>query len=401
MPAASISRDPTVKNVSLLAACQALNMSASSLVMTVVALVGTTLAADKTLATLPIAVAFGATMVSTIPASLLMKRIGRRAGFSIGACFGIAAGLLSTKAIFDGSFALFCVGAALFGIATAHAFYYRFAAADTASEAFKSRAISLVLAGGLAAAFIGPELAKWTKDLFAPILFAGGFLAMAGLFALILILLQFVRIPRPTLEERSSSGRPLREILRQPACIVAILCAMVGYGAMNLVMTATPLAIIACNHPFESAAFVIQWHVAAMYAPSFFTGSWIKRFGVTPLLLIGSLLILACVAVNLSGIEVAQFWAALVFLGLGWNFLFIGGTTLLTDCYRPEEKAKVQALNDFLVFGTVAATALASGALFHGVGWEAVNLGVVGPVLLVAVAAVWLGRKRAGGPVTA
>ena len=401
MPSGTLAKDPTVKNVALLACCQALAMSASSLVMTVTALVGTMLAADKTLATLPIAVAFGATMATTIPASLLMKWIGRRAGFSIGAGFGIAAGLICAKAIFDGSFPVFCAGAAFFGVATAHAFYYRFAAADTASEAFKSRAISLVLAGGLAAAFIGPELAKWTKDLFAPVLFAGGFLALSGLFTLVLVILQFVRIPRPSQEERSSSGRPLLVIARQPGCIVAILCAMVGYGAMNLVMTATPLAIIACDHPFEAAAMVIQWHVAAMYAPSFFTGSLIKRFGVTPILLTGAGLVLGCVAFNLSGVEVSRFWAALICLGVGWNFLFVGGTTLLTDCYRPEEKAKVQALNDFLVFGAVAATALASGALFHGFGWEAVNLGVVAPVVLVTIAAVWFGRRRGEAAVTA
>ena len=389
----AVSRDPTVRNVVLLAICQGLAMSTSALTISVASLVGYSLAVDKSLATMPLFFQFAAVMVVTIPASLFMKRFGRRAGLSLGAAVGMVSGLLSAWAIFESSFTLFCVGAFLFGISVAHAFYYRFAAADTASATFKSKAIALVLAGGLVAAFLGPELAKWSKDLFAPVLFAGGYLAISVLLLASLVILQFIRIPR-TLESMARGGRPLLEIVRQPRFIIAVLCATTGYGAMNLVMTATPLAVIACNHPFESAAFVIQWHVVAMFAPSFFTGHLIQRFGVAPLLIVGTLLILGCVAVNLSGVEVAQFWAALVLLGLGWNFLFVGATALLTETYRPAEKAKVQGLNDFLVFGTVALTALTSGALFDTLGWEAVNLAVVVPVLAAGAAALWLGRQH-------
>jgi len=388
-------RDPTVRNVVLLAISQGLAMSGSALTITVSALVGYSLAEDKALATLPLALQFAATMVATMPASLLMQRWGRRAGFSLGAGFALVSGLVSAQGIFMASFPLFCLGSALFGVATAHAFYYRFAAADTASDVFKSRAISLVLAGGLVAAFLGPELAKWSRDLFAPVLFAGGFLCIAGLSLLSLVVLQFISIPRPPAARHRAGGRPLLAIARQPEYVIAVLCAMVGYGAMNLVMTSTPLAVIACEHPFEAAALVIQWHVVAMFAPSFFTGHLIRRFGVLPILTLGGLLVLACVAVNLSGVEVIQFWTALVLLGVGWNFLFVGGTTLLTETYRPEEQAKAQGLNDLLVFAVVALTALSSGMLFDAFGWPAVNLAVVVPVLLVGLGLAWLARRRA------
>lgn len=388
-------RDPTVKNVILLGLCQALGMSCSALIITVTALIGNTLAPDKSLATLPLALQFLAMMSSAAPASFLMRRFGRRAGFSLGALLGCAAGLLGVQAIFAGSFVLFCVSSVLFGAFAAHVQFYRFAAADTASHAFRSRAISLVLAGGLLAAFLGPELAKWSRDLFAPVLYAGGYLCIALLALISLVLLQFIEIPRPEATERGDSGRPLRVIARRPDFVVAVLCAMVGYGAMNLVMTATPLAVVAHSHPFEAAALVIQWHVVGMYAPSFFTGHLIHRFGVVPILALGAFLVLGCVAVNLAGTEVIHFWCALVLLGLGWNFMFLGGTTLLTECYRPEERAKAQALNEFLVFGTVTGTALLSGGLYNAFGWQAVNLGVVAPLVAVLFAVLWLGRRRA------
>ena len=387
-------RDPTAKNVILLALCQALGMSSSALIITVTALIGFDLAPNKGLATLPLALQFLAMMSTAAPASFFMRRFGRRAGFSLGAVLGCLAGGLGMQAIFAGSFALFCASSVLFGTFAAHVQFYRFAAADTASEAYRSRAISLVLAGGLLAAFLGPELAKWSRDLFAPGLYAGGYLCVAGLALISLVLLQFIEIPRPAARERRESGRPLSAIGRQPAFVVAVLSAMVGYGAMNLVMTATPLAVVAHNHSFEAAAFVIQWHVVGMYAPSFFTGHLIHRLGIVPILALGAVLMLGCVAVNLSGTEVFHFWIALVLLGLGWNFLFVGGTTLLTDCYRPEERAKAQALNEFLVFGTVTCTALLSGALYNALGWQAVNLGVIAPLVLVLCAVLWLGRRR-------
>lgn len=386
--------DPTAKNVVLLAFCQALGMSCAALALSVTALIGDSLAPDKYLITLPLALQFLAMMASAAPASLFMRRFGRRAGFSLGAGLGCLAGLLGAWAIFAGDFTLYCMATILFGAFSAHVQFYRFAAADTASSAFRSRAISLVLAGGLLSAFLGPELAKWSRDLFPLVLFAGCYLCIAGLAALSLIILQFIEIPRPSAAERRNSGRPLRQIARQPAFVVAVLCAMFGYGSMNLVMTVTPLAMIACQHSFDTAAFVIQWHIVGMFGPSFFTGHLIKRFGAVPILGLGAILILGCVAGNLYGVDVAQFWIALVLLGLGWNFMFIGGTTLLTECYRPEERAKVQALNEFMVFGTVACTALLSGALFNAFSWEVVNLAVALPVLLCFGSVLWLGWRK-------
>lgn len=390
-----MSREQTKKNVALLAVCQALGMSSLALSMTITALVGSRLADEPSMATLPLALQFMATMLTTIPASLFMRRFGRRAGFSVGAVIGLAGGLVSAKAVAMESYGGLCAGAFLLGIFSAHVAYYRFAAADTASDSFRSRAISLVLAGGIVAAFLGPELAKWTRELFPEAIFAGGYLSIAILAALSLILLQFIRIPGLSQEEQRFSGRPILEITRQPVFIVAALCAMVGYGAMNLIMVATPLAMVAHSHPFETAAFVIQWHVVGMYGPSFFTGHLIHRFGVVSILFLGAILVLCCVAINMTGVESFQFWTALVLLGLGWNFMFVGGTTLLTEAYRPEEKAKVQAFNDFLVFGTTTVTAFSSGALYSTLGWQAVNLGVVMPLILVLFATIWLGRRRA------
>ncbi len=389
-----MTRDPTAKNVLLLALCQALGMSCNALIITVSALVGDLLAPDKNLITLPLALQFVAMMASAAPASLFMRRFGRRAGLSLGALLGCAAGLVGMYAILVGSFGLLCIGAILFGTFSCHVQYYRFAAADTASENFKSQAISLVLAGGVLAAILGPELAKWSRDLFAPALFAGAYLCIAGLAVVSLLILQFIDIPRPDIGTRRGSGRPIGLIMRQPTFIVAVLCGMVSYGAMNLVMTTTPLAMVAYEHPFDSAALVIQWHIVGMYAPSFFTGHLIRRFGVVPILTLGAVLILGCIAFNLSGISVFHFWSGLVLLGLGWNFMFVGGTSLLTETYRLEERAKVQAVNEFMIFATVSCTALLSGALFNLLGWEAVNLGVVGPVVVTLGAVLWLGRRR-------
>ncbi|MEX2407700.1 MAG: MFS transporter, partial [Rhodovibrionaceae bacterium] len=345
-------------------------------------------------ATLPLALQFLGMVCSTLPASMIMRRWGRRAGFTLGAGIGALGGAISMAAVFAADFTLLCLGSVLIGSAAAHAQYYRFAAADTATEAFRSRAISLVLAGGVAAAFIGPELAKQTRTLFEPVLFAGGYLAIIMLMLLTILLLRWVRIPVATYAPGASSGRPLLEIMRQPVFIVAALGAMVGYGTMNLVMVSTPLAMLACAHPFESAAFVIQLHVLGMYAPSFFTGHLIHRFGLRPVMGAGALLLLGCVAVTVSGIAVANFAVGLILLGLGWNLLFVGGTTMLTQAYRPEEKAKVQAINDFLVFGTVAATAFLSGAVYDLYGWNVLNFLLIAPVLLVLASLVWLGGRR-------
>lgn len=378
------------RNVLLLALCQALSMSMMTVMITVSALVGQMLAADPALATLPLAVQFAAAMAATIPASLAMKRIGRRAGFTLGTLAGAAGGLLAMQAVFAGDFLLYCAANLLIGAAMAFAQFYRFAAADAADERVRGRAISFVLAGGVAAALFGPELAKWSRDLFAPMLFAGSFAAIAVLNLAVVLVLRFVAIPPPSAAERRAVGRPLKTLARQPAFVVAVLSGMLGYGCMNLVMTATPLAMAAVPHAFDETAFVIQWHALGMFAPSFVTGALIARFGVPVILTTGALLVAGCVAINLSGDGIWQFWTALVLLGLGWNFLYVGGSTLLTATYRPAERAKAQALNDFLVLGMVTLTALLSGLLHDRLGWQAVNVAALIPAATILAAIAWL-----------
>ena len=381
------------RDVYLLAICQALLATGNAVVISTSALVGQTLAPDG-LATLPLFLQFVAIMSATLPASLLMRRIGRGAGFSLGAAFAVSAGLIGSGAILTGSFVLFCLASLAYGVFMAFGLYYRFAAADAASVSFRPRAISYVLAGGVVAAIAGPELAKATDDLFGPALFAGSYLAIAGLGGLTLLALVFLRIPLPSREERSGEGRPLLEIMRQPAFIVALTAAALAQGAMVLVMTATPLAMAFCGHDFDQTAFVIQWHVLGMFAPSFFTGHLISRFGVLNVMAVGALLILACLGVALSGIEVTQFWAALLLLGVGWNFMFVGATTLLTATYEPPEKAKIQAINDLIIFAIAAFASLSSGVLHHLIGWQAVNLSVILPMLLMLGAIFWLRQRQ-------
>jgi MFS family permease len=277
--------------------------------------------------------------------------------------------------------------------------FYRHAAADTASDAFRSKAISLVMAGGVVSALLGPELAKRSYDMFdidgvGTVTYAGCFVVAAALQASILLFLKFVKIPRETASEQKDSGRPLKEIVRQPRFVVAAAGAMIGYGVMSFVMTATPLAIVACGFAFTDSAFVIQWHAFAMFAPSFITGSLITRFGVLRIMLIGSVALIACVGFTVSGIELYQFWWGLVMLGIGWNFLFIGGTTLLGTTHTPAERAKVQGLNDFMVFSTVTVASFSAGAIFHYFGWFEVNLSVLPLIAIVIVLLLWLMRHN-------
>jgi MFS family permease len=387
--------DPTRRNVILLALCQGLLMIGTSTMIAEAALVGHQLAENKAYATLPLGAQQLAVMLTIFPASLLMGRIGRRAGFSIGAGFGIVGTTVATIAVFQGSFWLFCLGTALNGVYNGFAMFYRFAAVDGAGKEWQAKAISYVLAGGVLAAIIGPELAKHTKDIFAPVTFAGSFASLILTALTALIILQFIRIPQPSAAERTEAQRPLSVIVSQPTFLVAVLGAMVAYGGMNFVMTATPLAMQACGHSFESTAFVIQWHVLAMFAPSFFTGHFIKRLGAPRIMMAGAAIMMICLGVNLAGVSVWHFWLGLALLGLGWNFLFVGATTLLTTTYRPSERAKVQAFNDLLVFGSVAVTALSAGAAHHALGWDFLNYGVA-PFLMATVGAtVWLARRQA------
>ncbi|HEY4136292.1 MAG TPA: MFS transporter [Alphaproteobacteria bacterium] len=378
------------RNVLLLALCQALYMSGTSLVLTVTALAGSALTTHKLLGTLPLSLQFIATMATTIPASLLMRRLGRRAGFALGAACGIAGAALSLWALLHGDFILFCLGAVLIGMLNGFAVFYRFAAADTADPAFRAKAISLVMAGGVIASFVGPNLARYGLDAISGTLYAGSFVALAGLHLLTLLLLAGIDIPRPAPVDPDAPRVPLGHILRRPAFVVAMVAAVAGYASMNLVMTSTPLSMVDHHHPFDHAATVIQWHVFAMFAPSFFTGHLIARFGVHNVIVAGAALILACVGVNLAGTDFGHFLVALVLLGVGWNFMYIGATTLLTTTHNLAEKAKVQGINEFVIFGSVALASLASGAVQQEFGWLFVNL-VVAPLVVAGLLAVlWL-----------
>lgn len=380
---------PMLKNIWLLSGLQALMMSANSLLVTTSALVAFDLAADKSLATLPLALQFFATMMVTIPASLLMKRIGRRGGFTLAALLGLTGAILLTAAVLAHSFLWFVMGALFIGAFNGFGVYYRFTAVEVADEAYKSRAVSYVMAGGVVAALVGPNLANWTHD-WSTVPFAGSFMALIGVYAFTLLGLWFLRVPPPQDEELHGVSRPFGEIIRQPVFVVALLGAMLGYAIMAFVMTATPLSMKHYLHPFNDTALVIQWHVLGMYVPSFFTGQLIHRFGVLKVMLTGAFLYLGCVLVNLAGTEVWNFWTALVMLGIGWNFLFVGGTTLLTESYYPAEKAKVQALNDFMVFTTVTIASASAGALQYNFGWEVVNWGVLPLLFVITVSIIWL-----------
>ena len=384
------------RNVPLLAACQALMLSGNSLIITTAALAGFAMAEDKSWATLPLAVQFIATMCTTIPAALLMDRIGRRQGFMLATLFGISGAAFATLAILKGTFFLFALGTLQIGIFNGFGNYYRFAAADAVAKDLKGRAVSYIMAGGVVAAFVGPNLANITRGLFSGAPFAGSYASLVIVYILSLGVLSFLKLPpKPITEDMhsSSTGRPLKIIAAQPMFIVAVICGMLGYGVMVLAMTATPLAMQHFAHPFSKTSFVIQWHVLGMFGPAFITGHLVKRYGVLNIMLAGALLGVACMVINLSGSSLWHFWTALLLLGVSWNFLFIGATTLLTETYRPEERAKTQALNDFAVFTTVALSSLSAGALHSRYGWEVVNLGLI-PLLAIILASLLWARSR-------
>lgn len=380
------------RNVALLCATQALLFTNNTILIAINGLAGYLLATDKSLATLPVTGYVIGAALTTMPVSQLMRRVGRVNGFSVGTLIGILGALVCGYAVYSHNFWLLCAGTLIMGIYNASGQYYRFAAADVSGPEFKSRAISLVMAGGLVGGVLGPQTSKLTKDLL-PAEFLGSYLVLIGFCVVALALQRLMRIPKPVAESQGSQGRPLAEIARQPAFIVAVLSGMVGYGVMNLLMTATPLAMQSCAHPFSEAAFVIQWHVIAMFAPSFITGSLIKRFGVRQVMFTGVLLSLACVAIALSGVEVMHFWIALMLVGVGWNFMYVGGTTLLTEVHTPAEKAKVQGANDMAIFITMAISSASSGWLFNARGWELMNYGAI-PFLLLTGAAILVLRQR-------
>ncbi len=389
-----------LRNLGLLATCQGLLLSNGVALIAVNSLLGYQLAASKQLATLPVTTYVIGAALTTLPASYFMKHYGRRAGFTLGASLGMAGALLCAAAAWFGSFWLLCAGTLLCGMYNAFGQYYRFAAADAAPLELKSRAISWVLAGGILGGVLGPETSKLTKDLFAPP-FIGTYGALVLFAALALLLVRRLQLPPLAVEERHETGRPLPQLARQPAFAVAVLAAVAGYAVMNLLMTATPLAMDVCRHPFSDTALVLEWHVIGMFAPSFFTGSLIRRFGVLTILATGAALMFACIAIALSGVSVMHFWWALLLLGVGWNFLYIGGTTLLTETYRPSEKAKAQGFNDFMVFAAQAASSLTAGWMLTREGWHMLNLFALPLIALAAAASLWLAlRQRGSKPVS-
>jgi len=383
------SRDANARrNVALLAACQAMLFTNNSTLIAINGLAGLALTPYTALATLPVTCWVLGGAIATMPASFHMKRVGRQRGLTWGTLWGIVGALICAAAIWTQNFWLLCFGTLVWGAYNAYGQYYRFAAADVASGDFKATAISLVLAGGLVGGILGPTTSRLTVGLLAP-KFMGAYLALIAFAVVTMLLLRFIRIPNPTATERAATGRALRVIAAQPKFIIAVLSGAISYGVMNFLMTSTPIAMQVCGHPYSDSAFVISSHVVAMFAPSFFTGGLIRRAGVLPVMFTGAALNLASIGVALSGISVAQFWFSLVLLGVGWNFLFIGGTTLLTETYRPEERAKAQGANDQAIFIMMVISSLTSGVTVTAAGWDRVNLFALPMVALVGAAIIW------------
>ena len=374
------------RNALVLATGQALAGANNTVIVATGSILGSMLAPDKSLATLPISVMVCGIWAGTLPLGFLAKRYGRRTAYASGAVAGTIAGLIGYAAILQANFWLYLVATFFGGLYAASHMSYRFGAADTASPEFKPKAVSLVMAGGLFAAILGPQLVILTKDLMPPHLFAWSYIGQAS-FALLAgaIILMFFRAPGLAHYGIARAGRPIREIARQPKFLVAVVCGVASYALMNLMMTSAPLAMFDCGHSVTDAALGIQWHVLAMYAPSFFAGSLILRFGVTRVTAAGLVLLALSAVVGLSGITVAHFWIALILLGVGWNFAFVGATTMVIDCHRPEERNKVQAFNDFLIFGSMAIGSFISGSMLAHYGWYLVNV-VMFPVVAVAAA---------------
>jgi MFS family permease len=381
------------RNVLLLMAAQALLFINNTTMVAVHGLVGLLLAPSVALATLPVTCYVIGSALATAPIARVMKQHGRKVGFTVGAVFGLAGVLFCAAGAYFKVFAVLCLGAGLVGVYNACGQLYRFAAADVAAPGFKERAISLVLAGGIVGGIVGPNLASYSKDWLA-VTYAGSYLSLVVPSLLTLWVLQMISFPVQSAAERAAGGRPLLEIMRQPVFVIACLGAVVGYGVMNLLMTATPIAMKTCGFTFSDSAHVLTMHVVGMFLPSFFTGSLIRRFGVLTIMFTGAMLMFACVGIALSGVQIHHFFIALMTLGVGWNFLFIGGTTLLTEAYRPEEKTKTQGANDFMIFLTMATSSFSSGALVTSEGWDILNYGALPFLVIVSCAIAWLARAR-------
>jgi MFS family permease len=352
-------------------------------------IIGQSLASHATLATLPASTFMLGTMFGTLPVAFAARRFGRRATFMGGNIIGAWAGIFAALALWFGNFTLFCVAAGIAGVYQAVVQSYRYAAADTATPEFRPKAISWVLTGGVAAAFIGPQIVIWTKELMLPHLFLATFFAQAAV-ALLAIGATSRFIDQKAGEAHAGETRPLGQILRQQRLVVAILCGTIAQALMNFVMTAAPLAMVQCGHSITDAALGIQWHVIAMFAPSFYTGQLVVRFGKERMIIAGMVILVSCAIVNLLGITVMNFWVGLVLLGLGWNFAFVAATAMVTECHRPSERAKVQGFNDFIIFAVTTCGSLLAGYLLATVGWSTINWLLIPVTAVGIIAVVWL-----------
>lgn len=383
------------RNVILLALSQALSASGASVVVLLGGIVGEGIAPNPRLATLPSSLAVVSMALTIIPATMLMRRIGRRAGFMLSAltaAFGMA---LAAVAVLQGSFMLLCLGVVLIGQNSAFGLQYRFAATESVPPEQSGRAVSLVLLGGILAGFLGPQIAKAAKDLL-PALYAGSFVAPIGLYILAIGLLTFYRDTAMQQTTARNAGRPLAEIARQPSYQVAVLAGVASYGLMSFIMTATPLHMHGSGFSLDQTAFVIQSHIIAMFLPSLVSGFLVEKLGTMRIMLAGVLLMLVCNVAALLSVELPGYWTALVLLGLGWNLLFVGGTVLLTSTYRPEERFRAQAGNDFTIFAVQALSSFSAGSLLHSAGWSAMNWLGLGVMALTAV--IILARRKALTP---
>jgi predicted MFS family arabinose efflux permease len=382
------------RNAMVLAVAQALAGGNNTVIVSTASIVGAVLAPDKGLATAPVTAMVLGMWLGTLPIGYLARAFGRRFALQSGSVFGMASGLISYAAVMQGSFWLLLLGTFCGGLYAAAHQSYRFAAADTASDAYRPKVVSWVLAGGVFAAVIGPQLVIFTKDLLAPHMFAASYLGQSACAVLAAIVLQFVKVPPLSAAQRAVVTRPLLEIVRQSRFLVAVACGIASYITMNVVMTSAPLAMVGCGHSVTDAALGIQWHVLAMYAPSFFTGTLINRFGVGRVTGVGLLLLAFSAVAGLAGISVAHFWTALIFLGLGWNLAFIGATTMVTTCHRASERNKVQAFNDFLIFGSMGVSSFSSGQMLEYLGWTAINEAIFPIVAVAAALLLWLRMSR-------
>lgn len=386
------------RNAIVLAVAQALAGGNNTVIVATAGIIGLVLAPDPSLATLPISAMMIGLWFSTVPMGLLARSLGRRTALQIGTAVGALSGLVCCAAVIQGSFVLLLVGTFGCGFYAAGHMSYRFASTDVATDAYKPIAISYVLAGGVVAGVLGPSVVIFTKDMWQPYLFAATFIAQSVLAVLAGIALSKLKLPPPMSRDEIDRGRPLREIVNNPKFLVAVFVGVSSYTLMNLVMTSAPLAMVGCGHSVTDATLGIQWHVLGMYAPSFITGPLIVRYGVNRIVGLGLFMLFVSAVVGIAGLTVAHFWISLTLLGVGWNFAFIGATTIVARSHRPEERTKVQAFNDFLIFGTMAIGSFASGFILAMFGWVAVNAAMFPPIAIAVVLLLWLARRERQQP---